>query len=233
VAITANNHSLDSGASGLVTTIDILEEYGIKSVGTYKDGIDYVNRNPLILNSKGVKIALLSYTYGTNGIPIPEGVGVNLIDTVQMKRDIAHSLVMGADCVISYLHWGAEYSHRPNREQRQIAKCLHRAGCQVVVGSHPHVVQGAEISKQEVTIYSLGNFISNQRMRYSDGGIMAKVRVEKCTNGCQFWLDIEPVWVRASDYTVIPYSVANQIGLSRSDRAVCDLFFDDTHKIFR
>ena len=232
VAITANNHSLDSGARGLVTTIDILEEHGIKSVGTYKDSIDYVNRNPLILNSKGVKIALLSYTYGTNGIPIPEEVGVNLVDTVQMKRDIAHSLAMGADCVISYLHWGAEYSHRPNQEQRQIAQTLHRAGCQVVVGSHPHVVQGAEISKQEVTIYSLGNFISNQRMQGSDGGIIAQLDIEKSGDGCQFWLDIIPVWVRQSDYAVIPCTMADTLSLTADERTACRLFLTDVSKKF-
>ena len=224
VAVTANNHSLDAGAEGVRNTLDILNINGIAAVGTTPERV-------LRTTVKGIDFAILAYTYGTNGIAVPHGVTVNKIDTLQMRRDLEE--VADADCRITFLHWGAEYSRRPSREQQELAEFLHRAGCQVVIGSHPHVVQRAECNGQSVTVYSLGNFISNQRMRYSDGGIMAKVRVEKCTNGCQFWLDIEPVWVRASDYTVIPYSVANQIGLSRSDRAVCDLFFDDTHKIFR
>lgn len=232
VAVTANNHVLDAGAKGVATTIDILSKYGIKSTGSFKDSVDYANRNPLIINSKGLKIALLAYSYGTNGIPIPKGVVVNLLDTVSMKRDIARCQQMGVDCTIAFLHWGAEYSHRENSEQRQIATALHRAGCQVVVGSHPHVVQGAKVSKREVTIYSLGNFISNQRVRGSDGGIIAQLDIDKSGDGCQFWADIVPVWVRQRDYSVIPRSVGDTLRLSEDERSAYRLFMADISKKF-
>ena len=232
VAVTANNHSLDGGANGVGSTIDILEQYGVKSTGTFRDSVDYKARNPLWLNKKGLKIALLAYTYGTNGVPVPNDVMVNLLDTVQIKRDIVACREAGADCTIAFLHWGVEYSQRVSREQSAIAKCLHNAGCQVVVGSHPHVVQGVEVSKREVTTYSLGNFVSNQRMRGSDGGTIAQLDIEKRTDGCQYWLDIIPVWVRHRDYAVMPISAVDTIPLSWDERAAYNLFMSDCKKLF-
>lgn len=223
IAVTANNHSLDGGKIGVESTLEILRQNGIAAVGTTED-------NVLRFSAKGINFALMAYTYSTNGIPTPEGVSVHKLDTLQMRRDLEKCA--DADCRIAFLHWGAEYSRRPNLQQRQVAEFLHRAGCQVVIGSHPHVVQRAECSKQQVTVYSLGNFISNQRMRYSDGGVMAKVVVEKDSDGCQFWLDIQPVWVRKSGYVVMPQPVANSINLAADEREACNLFFEDTRKIF-
>lgn len=223
IAVTANNHSLDGGKGGVESTLQILRQNGIAAVGTTED-------NVLRFSVKGVTFALMAYTYGTNGIPVPDGVSVHKIDTLQMQKELASCA--DVDCRIAFLHWGAEYTRRPNRQQRELADFLHRAGCQVVIGSHPHAVQHAECRRNEVTVYSLGNFISNQRMRYSDGGVMAKVMVEKGTSGCQFWLDILPVWVRKSGYVVIPQSVASSVNLAEDEREACNLFFEDTRKIF-
>ena len=223
IAVTANNHSLDGGKVGVESTLQILRQNGIAAVGTTED-------NVLRFSVKGVSFALMAYTYGTNGIPVPDGVSVHKIDTLQMQKELASCA--DVDCRIAFLHWGAEYTRRPNRQQRELADFLHRAGCQVVIGSHPHVVQRAECRRNEVTVYSLGNFVSNQRMRYSDGGVMAKVVVEKGASGCQFWLDILPVWVRKSGYVVIPQSVASSVNLAEDEREACNLFFEDTRKIF-
>lgn len=223
IAVTANNHSLDGGKGGVESTLQILRQNGIAAVGTTED-------NVLRFSVKGVTFALMAYTYGTNGIPVPDGVSVHKIDTLQMQKELASCA--DVDCRIAFLHWGAEYTRRPNRQQRELADFLHRAGCQVVIGSHPHAVQRAECRRNEVTVYSLGNFVSNQRMRYSDGGVMAKVVVEKGTSGCQFWLDILPVWVRKSGYVVIPQSVASSVNLADDEREACNLFFEDTRRIF-
>ena len=223
IAVTANNHSLDAGKVGVESTLEILKDRGISAVGT-------TAQSALRFAVNGVDFALLAYTYGTNGIPHPEGVVVHTIDTLQMCRDIA--ACADADCRIAFLHWGAEYTRRPSREQQNLAEFLHRAGCQVVIGSHPHSVQRAECSKREVTVYSLGNFISNQRMRYTDGGVMAKLVVEKEGDECNYSLDIEPVWVRHCDYAVIPQSIVDTLPLNAADRAVANLFFEDTRKIF-
>ena len=223
IAVTANNHSLDGGKGGVESTLQILRQNGIAAVGTTED-------NVLRFSVKGVTFALMAYTYGTNGIPVPDGVSVHKIDTLQIQKELASCA--DVDCRIAFLHWGAEYTRRPNRQQRELTDFLHRAGCQVVIGSHPHVVQRAECRQNEVAVYSLGNFVSNQRMRYSDGGVMAKVVVEKGTSGCQFWLDILPVWVRKSGYVVIPQSVASSVNLADDEREACNLFFEDTRKIF-
>lgn len=223
IAVTANNHSLDNRREGVESTLDILRKSGISAVGTTED-------NVLRFSIEGVNFAIMAYTYGTNGIPVPEGVSVHKIDTVAMSRDLARAA--DADCRIAFLHWGTEYSRRPNRQQCELADFLHRSGCQVVIGSHPHTVQCAECAGNSITVYSLGNFISNQRMRYSDGGVMAKVTVEKDSVGCQFDLDILPVWVRKEGYVVFPQSVADTTNLNTAERAACNLFFEDTRKIF-
>lgn len=223
VAVTANNHSLDGGENGVESTLEILRKSGISAIGTTVE-------SALRMEINGVKFAILAYTYGTNGIPLPEGVVVHKIDTLQMRRDVERCA--DVDCRIAFLHWGAEYSRRQNGEQKALAEFLHRVGCQVVIGSHPHVVQGVECNQNEVTVYSLGNFVSNQRMRHSDGGIMAKVVVEKGDDGCQFWLDILPVWVRRWDYAVIPQTVASSIKMSAEDRDASNLFFEDTKSLF-
>ena len=230
VAITANNHALDTGTNGVKSTIDILAQNTILSTGTFKDSIDYKSRNPLIISRNDLKIAILAYTYSTNGIHIPKDIKLNLLDTIQIKSDL--SRCKDVDCTIAYLHWGNEYSERISKEQREIAATLHRAGCQVIIGSHPHVVQGAEVSMREVTVYSLGNFISNQRFIGSDGGVMAELDIVKDNHGCQFWVDIIPVWVRKSDYTILPQSAGDTISLTDEDRAAYKLFLKNCSRKF-
>ena len=223
IAVTANNHCLDSGKSGVESTLEILRNRGITPIGTTPEAA-------VRFTIKGIDFALLAYTYGTNGIPTPDGVTVHGIDTLQMRRDIESCA--DADCRIAFVHWGAEYTHRPDYQQRTIADFLHRAGCQVVIGSHPHTVHRAECSKRAVTVYSLGNFVSNQRRRYSDGGVMAKLVVEKDSVGCSYQLDIKPVWVHKRDgYAIVPQPIADTLKLNSEERAEADIFFDDTYKI--
>lgn len=230
VAITANNHALDMGTEGLKATLAALDKCGMKSAGTYSGSEDYARRTPLLIERGGIKFALLAYTYGTNGIKPCNGVVVPELDTLKMAADLERC--NGADCTIAFLHWGDEYAATANATQRKIADFLHRRGCQIVVGSHPHTVQQAECTKREVTIYSLGNFVSNQRFRYSDGGIMAQVEVTKDSDGCSFCLNIIPVWVRQSDYAVIPKNIGDTIALNPEEGAAYNLFMEDTVKKF-
>ena len=217
---TANNHTLDNGAAGVLQTIDIARRSGLDVIGTSCP-------NPLRVDVKGFDIAFLTYTHSTNGIPIPEGVDVPMLDTVRMAHDI--ELCRDAECRVAFLHWGAEYVTRPSRSQREIADFLHRSGCEVVIGSHPHAVQRAECSKSRVTVYSLGNFISNQSTRYSDGGVMAEVTIMRGENGCEFGLNIIPVWVDRRDYAVIPKAVGDTLGLG----ADYELFMSDCERIVK
>ena len=217
---TANNHTLDNDAEGVLSTIAISHRAGLEVIGTSRP-------NPLRVNIKGFDIAFLTYTHSTNGIPIPEGVDVPMLDTVRMARDL--ELCRDAECRVAFLHWGAEYVTRPSRNQREIADFLHRSGCEVVIGSHPHAVQRAECSKSRVTVYSLGNFISNQSTRYSDGGVMAEVTIVRGNDGCEFALNIVPVWVDRRDYAVIPRVVGDTLGLG----ADYELFMSDCERIVK
>ncbi len=185
---TANNHACDRGAGGLVRTIKVLDEYGLLHVGTYRDKAEYEPRRILMVERNDVKIAVLSYTYGTNDLAIPAGTYVSLIDQQQMAADIRLARAQGPDFIICLLHWGTEYQRYPDDAQKKMAAFLFSEGADVVLGGHPHVLQPFELqsvtdrygtTRPRLVIYSLGNFVSNQRDRYRDGGIILNFTLQK------------------------------------------------------
>lgn len=171
---TANNHSLDMGIQGLKKTIEHLQAAGLKPFGTYAEPAHRVN--PLLVELNGIRVAFLAYTFSTNGIPVPAGYdyAVNsiqdftTIDPIIAEIDAARE--KGADLVAIYMHWGWEYWHTPNDQQRDLARRLAEAGADLILGSHPHVIQPLEwlevtaggTSRRALVAYSMGNFISNQ-----------------------------------------------------------------------
>lgn len=229
VVVTANNHSLDCGAAGVRRTLRILEQRGIAHTGSFADSIDLLTHNPLIIDCAGVRLAILNYTYGTNGIVERGGVVVNRIDTTAIGHDIA--CAAHADCIVAYMHWGDEYARRENAEQRQIADFLHRHGVHAVIGSHPHVVQPYEQSDSRITVYSLGNFVSNQRKRYCDGGLIATLEIAFDDGKATYSPAFMPVWVRKSDYAVIPKCVGDTMAMSRADSIAYAVFMADTEDV--
>ena len=158
VAVLANNHCCDGSAAGVHTTVAELRRCGILHTGVFTDSLDRAANNPLWVERYGVRFALLNYTYGTNGIPVPAGVEVNLIDTARMAADLAAARRGAPDCVAVCIHWGNEYERRENAVQRHLAQFLRRHGTDLVVGSHPHVVQPFDADSSHVVLYSLGNF---------------------------------------------------------------------------
>ncbi|MEQ8363837.1 MAG: CapA family protein [Cyclobacteriaceae bacterium] len=181
VLVTANNHSLDRRKKGLERTIDVLDTLSIPHTGTFKDSASRAIKYPLVIEKNGLRFSLLNYTYGTNGIPVTSPNIVNLIDTVQIKTDLAKAREQNTDAIIVFMHWGAEYQDAPNRSQKQIAKLCFENGAMLVIGAHPHVVQPMERDtvKNTLVAYSLGNFVSGQQSRYRDGGVMLWVELEK------------------------------------------------------
>jgi poly-gamma-glutamate synthesis protein (capsule biosynthesis protein) len=182
VLTTANNHSLDRGFVGVEKTITELNSRGILHTGTARS-LDERN-NSLILTKNNTKLGVLAYTYGTNGIKIPDGKGfcVNLIDTLQIKEDILRTKQSGADVVLVFVHWGNEYQRFPSDSQKMIENYIHKNGGLLVFGSHPHVLQPINASadyKTGFTIFSMGNFISAQRKQYTDCGIIVKMKLIK------------------------------------------------------
>ena len=224
VAVLANNHCCDGGGEGIRTTIAELDRCGIRHTGVFADSVDYKNNNPLYLNYCGMRLALVNYTYGTNGMPVPAGTVVNLIDTVRMASDVAGARAAGVDFIVACLHWGNEYERRENAGQRTLAAFLRRHGVDVVVGSHPHVVQPWQADSSHVVLYSLGNLVSNQRRRYTDGGLVAAVEAVRHPDGrMSYSLEVTPVWVALPGYRILPPEAADTMVLP----AAYDLFRTD------
>lgn len=228
VALTANNHCCDGGAEGIGTTARELDRCGILRTGSFTGRHDRAGRHPLLVERCGVRLALLSYTYGTNGMPVPRGMEVNLLDTLRMAADLGAARRVGADCIVACLHWGNEYERRENASQRALAAFLRRHGADLVIGSHPHVVQPVEADSSHVVVYSLGNFVSNQRKRYTDGGIMASVEATKHPDGrMTYRLETIPVWVALPGYRILPPEALDSAALP----AACRIFREDTAEL--
>lgn len=182
ILTTANNHTCDRGNKGVIRTLNVLDRVGIRTTGSFRSEEDFRTRNPLVIDTLGVKIALLAYTYGTNGIPFFDPVKVNLIDTIAIRSDLEKVKALGADFIIASMHWGIEYSLTPGRDQKIEAQWLADNGVDAIVGMHPHVVQPSDTllssdGKSVPVVYSLGNFISNQYQPYTRLGKMLSMQI--------------------------------------------------------
>ena len=200
ILTTANNHCCDRGRKGIERTIQMLDSIGMPHLGTYKDSAACAQTYPLLVEKNGFRIVLLNYTYGTNGLPVPQGSVVNLIDRERMARDIAKAKTMEPDVLIAIMHWGIEYAMVPNAEQRELADWLFQQGVDHIIGGHPHVVQPVEVrtdaeGRKHLLAYSLGNFISNQMMENSDGGMMVSMTLEKDSTVRLADCDYSLLWV--------------------------------------
>ncbi|GHU49533.1 hypothetical protein FACS1894127_2980 [Clostridia bacterium] len=201
VVSTSNNHMLDRHASGVRRTIETVRAAGLKNVGSQLEG-----ENDFIIVSAGaLNVGLVAYTYETaryngkrtlNGIPVSDDLE-NMVnsfgfetfdaDMARIEESIKNARNFGADMVICYFHWGNEYQRTQDDNQRNIAQKIALAGADMIVGSHPHVLQGMEVldagGRKVPVYYSMGNFISNQRTettgsRFTEQGLMVIADVE-------------------------------------------------------
>lgn len=204
VLTTANNHSNDSGPDGLRSTLDILDKYGFYHTGTFRDSSEYQAFYPLIIYKKNFKIALLNYTYSTNGLRTKAPTIVNLIDEEAIANDLKMARRLEPDFTIVSIHWGDEYQTTENQQQRDLAAKMASWGADLIIGAHPHVVQpirevaAPENQRKVWTAFSLGNFISGQRRPETDGGMMLEVWLEKDPDsGITRLADLQyiPTWV--------------------------------------
>lgn len=221
----ANNHTLDKGEKGIQTSLSYLSEVGLPYVGSFKDSED--KQRLRVLNQNGIKIAYLSYTYGTNGIPVPEGKDflVNLIEKEAMKAEI-HRAKEVSDVVVMSIHWGNEYQRFPDDIQQDLAHFLVNEGVDIIFGHHPHVLQPmewiqADDGRQAFVIYSLGNFLSGQMWDYKDIGGMVSLDIIKTINQSGSNIELAnphftPTYVSSSkqrNYRVVPLQDAQKYGL--------------------
>ncbi|MBR4960804.1 MAG: CapA family protein, partial [Clostridia bacterium] len=157
----ANNHMLDMGTDGLLDTVAFWSSQPVVLLG-----VDDGQPEPVYLEKDGVTIAMLSYTYSTNGYVLRRDVeiGIPYIEEERILADIAEASGK-ADAVIVSVHWGVENSHTPTEEQTHLAAAMANAGADVILGHHPHCLQPIEWidgtdGHRTLCIYSLGNFVS-------------------------------------------------------------------------
>ncbi len=187
--MTANNHSADKGKKGIERTIDVLDTLKINYTGTFKDTVARNTTYPLLIKKNGFRLAFLNYTYDTNELPVTAPNIVNQIKDETILQDIEKAKTLNPDLIIACMHWGIEYHRTPDKEQKRLTKLLIDNGVQIIIGSHPHVIQPMEgtlnndSTYKNIVAYSLGNFISNQNDRYTDSGAMVKISIEKDEDG--------------------------------------------------
>ena len=249
--LTANNHCLDRGKIGIISTVDKIRSAGMNSIGTYKSQQD---RDSIrIFEINGIKLAVLAYTYGLNGnyISKNEKYLVNVIDTNLIKLDIQSARKKNAEVVLVYFHFGEEYQHRPNSFQREVVKFAINCGADLIIGSHPHVIQPLEyfISDKNkigegIVAYSLGNFFSNQRWRYSDAGVVLNIVLTKNISSGTVKLScvsVQPTWVfkgrseNKNEFVILPTDTTiNKVYnfLMETDRTKLLQADKDTRKMF-
>ena len=222
VLSTAGNHALDMGFSGLSRTIDVLDKADISHLGTYKTQED--QDKVLIKYVKGVKIAFIDYTYGTNGISVPSDKKfcINLIDKDLIKKHIETAKNQNADMIVACMHWGTEYQTKQNSEQEELADFLFQNGENVIIGNHPHVIQPME--KRTVTledgstrdgfvVYALGNFICDQNAVNTRDSIILNLKITKHTDGS----------ITIDNYDYVPIYMYKDTSVSKHKMKILDI----------
>lgn len=244
ILLFANNHCLDRGRQGALRTMQMMDSLGITHCGVYRDSTDRHKRYPLIIEKKGTKIALLNYTYGTNGIPTPPPLIVNLIDKEQIIKDINKAKEQKPDAIIACMHWGDEYVSTPPKYIKELTDWLLQQGVDHIIGNHPHVVQPIEVrndtftAKRSAVIYSLGNLISGMYARGRDGGLLVRMELVRIYDIC--WLSnlkYALTWVARPErdgygnFTILPADTS--LVHSVAGRSKMQQFIDDTRTLFK
>ena len=190
VVLSATNHAMDKRMAGISSALGFWRanypDMNVLGIAETKEEYDRV----CIIDKDGFKVAVLNYTYGTNDIPLPEDnpYAVTLLDEGKIRADVAAAREQGADAIVACPHWGTEYEYVPDDDQRWWADLFLELGVDVVIGSHPHVIEPVEVLEREdgrsmVVFWSLGNFVSTQAEAPNMVGGMAKCRLVKDADG--------------------------------------------------
>ena len=259
--LTANNHCLDTGLSGMKRTVQQLKSRGLDFLGTKETGSDptYV-----VKNINGIKIGMVAFTYGTNSSASGAGALINYFSSANLPAFYteAQSVIDnmkkdGAEAVVFYMHWGSEYHTKPNTYQKTVAQKLCNMGVDVIVGGHPHVLQPIELIHSEdsqnttVCLYSMGNSISNQRISemtglcetgHTEDGVLFNYTFARDDDGEVYLdaVDLIPTWVDRYgtagnyQYTMYPLetaAMAESYGLDSATVQKAKASYERTKKI--
>lgn len=238
----ANNHALDRLGKGARQTIEQIEATGLSHIGTARNREEF-NAVPLY-DVGGIRVAIFNYTQHTNGMQEKDTeanlrYAVHYFAVHRAEKDILAAREAGADYVILCVHWGREYEREPTKGVRQWAQELCDAGADLIIGGHPHVLQGYETLQSTnkktgevhdaLVLYSMGNFLSGQRDQYRDTGALFRFTLEKDTASGETRLASHgyiPTWVwldaETESYRVLPLAQAIDAppeGMAASDIA--------------
>lgn len=243
VLLLANNHCLDKGKGAAMHTLALLDSLGLAHCGVYRNIQERSERYPLLIERNGMRIALLNYTYGTNGRDVPHPMIVNLIDKDIIAQDIIDARLMGPDAIIACMHWGDEYVSLPPQRVKELAQWLIEQGVDHVIGNHPHVIQPLELEFNEkrcnwnTIAYSTGNLLSNMSLRRTDGGIMISMGLRKILNYTTVsYLGYIYTWIAPKDnsgkrdFTIYPAATTRIEGNAHA-RQRLELFLDDSRRL--
>jgi poly-gamma-glutamate capsule biosynthesis protein CapA/YwtB (metallophosphatase superfamily) len=258
VISTVNNHSIDTNKIGIERTLQKIQDRGMMTVGTYAQKPE---TRILIVEEKDIRVAFMAYTYGCNGMEAvltPEELDamVNIIDEDKINEDIADAKAQNADLIVAVMHWGNEYQRDPSQDQKDLANSMIEKGVDIILGSHPHVIQDSVSFEHEgetkFVIYSMGNFISNQRQEsldpeypnlknyYTEDGVIVNIKITKSFENNQTVIEdvsFIPTWVYRVkapplfDYKVIPlttYPANNPLGLDEVTLGRMERSYNDT-----
>ena len=231
---TANNHSMDSYQSGLIRTLDVLDENGLDYVGTYRTQEERDEHCGVVIKEiNGITIAFLSYTYGTNGLPVAGfEYAVNIffkdymsnqadmsdIDYDLLRTDMKYARSLKTDLIIPLMHWGYEYNRTPNSYQEELADFLFAEGADIILGGHVHVPQPMELrrvtdnegnEKTGFIAYCLGNFISSQNDLFTNLTVALELSISKNPNTGETSLkhvSYKPLYMVDLDDHGVPYA---------------------------
>jgi poly-gamma-glutamate synthesis protein (capsule biosynthesis protein) len=209
---TASNHSVDAGQAGVDSTVRALRRAGVRHTGSFASRT--ARNRPLIMDVQGVRVAFLAYTTSTNGIPRPHPWSVNLAQPDRIIADALRARRAGARVVLVNLHWGTEYLHDPDAQQRRLAAQIMRSrAITAIVGQHAHVVQPIRRVARRWVVFGAGNLLSNQSAACCEAatqdGMVAMLHVSvDGPRGRVERVNYTPTWVRHPDYTVLPVGQA-------------------------
>ncbi len=253
--VTANNHVYDYGLNGFYRTLNILDSAGFIRTGVFHNRTDKEKNQPMLIEKNNMRIALLNYTYNVNGGLYSSKILINKIDTASIRKDLLALKNNNYDAIIIFFHWGKEYERHSNQKQRDLEKFCFENGADVIIGSHPHVIQEMKKyryktksgdEKDVFVAYSLGNYVSNYgTWRYCDGGALVQIRLVKHPDG---QLSIEDagyylIWVyrpkrgtnsKLRDYYVLPVAeYENDESLGASYLKQMKLFINDSRTLLK
>lgn len=225
----ATNHTLDRGEKAIILSREYWnKQNGVNAIGSYTSYDEKEQIESKIMEVNNITYVMLNYTYGTNGINVPSGKDylVNLWDDTnnydgykeQVKNDI-NVLRDKVDILMVAMHWGREYTHIPTDLEVKTAKFLADLDVDIIIGTHPHVIQPVEWIDDTLVFYSLGNFISAQTSSSCSNykcnvGLMSSLTITKTVDEDNVKIDInniknDLIYTYHENYTnfkVIPFS---------------------------